>query len=147
MSRELSSGSASVVPERGAIALLTILILMAASLVMVSGLSLRGIHGLTIGDTYRRGDEAGGAADGCVDEALRRLRDSASYAGGAVTIGSTTCALTVTDGGGGQRIIHAAATRDSITRHVRAVAQVSSVVLSGRTVGSLTLTTWEETTE
>lgn len=133
--------------QQGAIALLTVLILMAASLVIIAGLSLRGIHSLTAVDIFRRGEEVGGGADGCAEEALRRLRDNAGYTGGTVTLGGTACTISVTDDGGGQRTIRVAGTRADVTRHLRVLAQVGTVVLSGRTVGTLTLTSWEETTD
>lgn len=131
--------------EQGAIALLTVLILMAGSLAIVTGLSLRGIGNLQAVDTHRRGEETFPGTEGCVAEALRRLRDNAGYAGGTLSVGTTTCTVTVTDDGGGQRTIRSAATLGTTTRHIRAVAQVGTVVLSGRTVGTLTLTSWEET--
>lgn len=131
----------------GAVALLSLLILMGASLVIVTGLSLRGLTNLEAADIAHRGEEAFGGADGCVTEALRRLRDDSAYAGGTVTIGNTVCTMTVTDDGGGQRTIRASATRGAVTRHVRAIAQLSTVTLSGRAINVWALTSWEETTE
>lgn len=141
----MSQGLSSV-KSGGAIALLSLLILMGASLVIVTGLSLRGLTNLEAADITHRGEEAFGGADGCVTEALRRLRDNSAYAGGTVTIGNTVCTITVTDNGGGQRTIQASATRGAVTRHVRAIAQLSTVTLSGRAINVWTLTSWEETT-
>lgn len=131
----------------GAIALLGLLILMGAALIIVTGLSLRGLTNLEAADIAHRGEEAFGGADGCVTEALRRLRDDDTYAGGTVTIGNTVCTMTVTDDGGGQRTIQTSATRGAVTRHVRAIAQMSTITLSGRTITVWALTSWEETTE
>ncbi|MDP3685771.1 MAG: hypothetical protein Q8R32_02990 [bacterium] len=133
--------------ERGAIALLAMLILMAAALTIAAGLSLRGLGNLQAVDVSHRGEEAFDGADGCVTEALRRLRDNGSYTGGAVTIGNTACTVTVADDGGGQRTIHSAATRDTITRHVRVIMRLGTIVLSGRTVGTREVTLWEENPE
>lgn len=133
--------------EEGAIALLAMLILMAAALVITAGLSLRGLGNLQAVDLSHRGEEVFGGADGCVAEALRRLRDDSSYAGGTVTVGNTFCTITVTDDGGGQRTIRSAAARGTITRHVRALVQLGTVVLSGRTINTRILTLWEETLE
>lgn len=133
--------------EGGAMALFAILILMAAALVIASGVSLRGITHLRATDLSRRGTEVSGSAEACVAEALRRLRDDAGYLGGTLSVGRTTCTVTVTDDGGGQRTMRAAGTRDQVTRHVRAVATRGTTVLSGRTIGTLTVTSWEETLE
>ncbi|TSC64428.1 MAG: Uncharacterized protein G01um1014106_123 [Parcubacteria group bacterium Gr01-1014_106] len=141
-----TSGTRSPQSE-GAIALLAMVILMAATLAITAGLSLRGLTQLTTVDTVHRGEEAFAGADGCVAEALRRLRDNSAYAGGTVLIGNTSCTTTVTDTGGGQRTIQSAAIQGSITRHIRAVVQLGTVILSGRTVNTRTLTSWEETTE
>lgn len=140
-----SSGARST--ANGAIALLAILILMAGALIVTTGLSLRGIGNLQAANILRRGAETAPGADGCVAEALRRLRDASSYQGGTLSIGATTCTVTVTDDGGGQRTIRATATLQNASRHVRAVARVGTTVLSGRTVSTLTLTAWDETTD
>lgn len=133
--------------EDGAIALLAMLILMAAALTITAGLSLRGLGNLQAVDASHRGEESFNGADACVSEALRRLRDSGAYAGGTVLVGNTTCTVTVTDDGGGQRTIHSAATRDATTRHVRAIVRLGTTVLSGRTINTRTVTWWEETLE
>lgn len=147
MSREQYCDRSPAAPQRGAIALLALLILLAASLTLTTGLSLRGITNLQSVSTLREGEEAFSGADGCVMEALRRLRDNSAYQGGTWTLGWVRCLVTVTDEGGGQRTIRAAATVGRSTRRIRAVAQVGSVVLSGRTVRSLSLSVWEETTD
>lgn len=132
--------------ERGAVALLAMLILMAAALTITAGLSLRGLGNLQAVDVSHRGEETFVGADGCVNETLLRLRNDSAYRGVTMTI-VVPCVTTVTDNGGGQRTIHSVGTQQNITRHVRAIAQLGTVVLSGRTVNTRSVTLWEETLE
>lgn len=133
--------------SEGAIALMAVLILMAAALVIATGLALRGIGSLQAVDATRQGEEAFAGADACLAEGLVRLRNDSAYTGGTLSVGSATCTVSVTDDGGGQRTLRTSGVRRQSTRRVQGTAQVGSVVLSGRTVGTLSLTSWQETTE
>lgn len=133
--------------REGAAALLAILVLMAAALVIVTGLSLRGIGQLQSADVSRRGAADFAGTEACIAEALRQLRDQDAYAGGTLSVGTTTCTVTVTDDGGGQRTIRATGITGAVVRHVRAVATVGSTLISGRSIRTLTLVSWQETLE
>lgn len=130
--------------NEGAAALLAVLLLMAATLVIVTGLSLRGIGQLQSADVSRRGSMGFAGTEACIAEALRQLRDQDAYAGGTLSVGATTCTVTVTDDGGGQRTIRSTGTNGAVVRHVRAVVTVGSTVISGRTIRTLTLISWQE---
>jgi hypothetical protein len=77
--------------QRGAVALITVIILIAATLVMVTSGLLISLGDVDNGYTIAQGDEALTVADGCLEETLRRLRLDSSY-------GSTTENLTVANG-------------------------------------------------
>lgn len=61
-------------PRSGFAALLAIVVIGAAALIMAYNASLLGLGELESGYTSQRGAEAFAIADGCMEEALRRLR-------------------------------------------------------------------------
>ena len=91
----------------GFAALLTVVIIGAAVFILAYGAAMLGLGGLESGYTAQRGSEAMSAADGCVEEALRRLRLDPAYTGGSVPFsgGAPPCTVTITDLGAGQRRI------------------------------------------
>ena len=81
--------------EKGAAALLTIVIIAAAVLIMVYNASLLGLGELDLGYTSQKGGEAQSIADGCIEEALRRIRLDANYSGDSLNLGAGSCIMTV----------------------------------------------------
>lgn len=125
--------------ERGVAALLTIVIVSAAALVMAASASFLGLGELDLGYTSRLTGAAFAAADGCVEETLRRIRLDPLYG-----VGAGTQVLTLSDG---SCTVDVAATGDD-----RTVVVVSTVdayhaklevalTLTGTVV---TVTSWEE---
>lgn len=79
----------------GFVALLTIVILGAATLLVAYTAALLGLGELDLGNTSQKGEEAFSVADGCMEEALRRLRINTSYSGGTInTSSSSSCSIT-----------------------------------------------------
>ena len=96
--------------REGFAALVIISVIGAAALLIAISSSLLGIGALNEVYIAERGNEAFYAADGCIEEALRRLRLNAAYTGIGETITfpqlSASCTVTVTDlGSGARRII------------------------------------------
>ena len=74
----------TVKKERGVAALVVIVLVGAAALLFVQGSALLGLGELDLGYTSQKGSEAFSVADGCMEEALQRMRLSTSYTGGSL---------------------------------------------------------------
>lgn len=73
--------------------------------------------------------------DGCAEEALTRLNRDNAYSGGTISLGMTSCVITIS-GSGNSRTITVAGTRND---HVKTLeAQV--------TLSPYTITSWQELT-
>jgi hypothetical protein len=131
--------------QNGVAALLTVVIIGAATLVMAYGASLLGLGELSIGYAEQKGAEAFSLADGCMEEALRRTRLNASYGVGVgtmnVSVTNGSCTIEVTDTGSNPE------TRNIIVRgttgrfHKRIQSAFS---LSADTPPVITITSWDE---
>ncbi|MBD3311545.1 MAG: hypothetical protein GF349_03545 [Candidatus Magasanikbacteria bacterium] len=121
--------------SRGVAALLTIVIVGAAALIMAYSTSVLGLGELEMGYSSQKGDQALLLADGCIEEALNRLRLDAGYTGSNLYLGDGSCIIGVS-GVGGSRVIFATGTVDIYTKVIRVEA-----TLSGSNVD---VTTWEE---
>src|SRR3989338_4977442 len=89
--------------SKGFSALLTVLIIGVVALAMAYSSSMLGLGELDLGYTAQKGGEAFSAADGCLEEAMRRLRLDAGYTGSLVLqVGSNSCTITVNGLGGNQ---------------------------------------------
>lgn len=130
--------------RRGFVALVMITVIGAAALLIAMSSSLLGIGALSEVYTAERGNEAFYAADGCVEEALRRLRLNAGYTGAGEIITfpqlSASCTVTVTNlGSSGRRII---ATGFGANGMYQRSIQME-ITLSAQNV--ITVTSWQET--
>lgn len=137
--------------DRGAVALITVIVLMAAGLALVTGMNLLSFSESSTTTLHVRSNRALYGDDACVEEALYRLYRDSAYTGGTLTVGSVACTVTVTDpfpsDNPDVRNIAAVATEGSLTRRLTATAERGSVTLSGRSITTLTLTTWQESTD
>lgn len=128
--------------QTGAAALVTVIIVMAATLAMAAGASRLGIGELELGFTGTKGAEAFAIADGCMEETLRRIRIDTDYA-----VASGTVSLTVPNG---SCTIEVSADGDSRTvaitgTHGEYHATIEGVIsLSGDVIS---VTSWEEKSE
>lgn len=123
----------------GYAALLTIVVVGAASLLMAYSASVIGLGELDLGYTSQKGDEALSMAEGCLEEALYRLRLDTGYSGGSLTRASGSCTISVSGSGS--------------TRSVSIVADIGSnfyknldidVSLAGSSYPTITITDWNE---
>ena len=123
----------------GFAALLTIIIVSASSFIMAYSASMLGLGELDLGYTAQKGSEALAAADGCLEEALYRLRLDVDYNGGTVTSGLSSCTISVS-GSGLNRTISIATDIDStFYKHLEV-----EVALSGNVYPTITVTNWNE---
>ncbi len=99
--------------QRGVAALLTIVIVSAAALVMAVSATMLGLGELELGYSAQKGSEALAAADGCMEEALRRIRLDTNYGIGAgsmpLTLVNGSCTINITDSGF-DRVVQVAST-------------------------------------
>jgi hypothetical protein len=81
--------------NQGYIALISVLIISAVTLAIVVSISLLGVDELKSSLTYKKGNEAFAAASACLDEALYRLSQNSSYAGGSLPVPDVQCSIII----------------------------------------------------
>jgi len=125
--------------SRGVAALLTIIIVAAATLIMAYGASLLGLGELDLGYTSSKGGEALALAEGCAEEAMRRIRLDTSYAvtSSSLAFDNGSCIITV-EVSGNNRTIKANSTVGDFHKKIELGLTFS---LSGNVI---TINSWEE---
>jgi len=96
LGRQVSYG---LLRQSGFAALLTIVIIAAATLIMSYNASLLGLGELDLGYTSQKGNEAYAIADGCMEESLRQFRFNTSYVGKALITKNGSCIIELTTSG------------------------------------------------
>lgn len=127
---------------RGVSVLLAVIILGSALLIIAVGGLLGGLQEQESGYAKSRGGEARALADGCMNEALLRIRrDSAWGLLGTVpfTAPNGSCSIQVNDLGGQTRRIDVTATVSEYSSHIRTDFSLAST--------PPTIITWEERTD
>ena len=119
--------------RKGFLAMSTVLIVSAIVLAIAVSTSLIGIGEGKTGLLHWQGSNALYLAEGCMEDALLKLRTSASYTGGTITRPEGSCTVTVT--GSGTYTVSITATNASLTRQIQAVATRS---------GKVAISTWKE---
>jgi hypothetical protein len=122
--------------NRGVAAILTIVIISAAALIMAFSSSILGLGELDLGVSSSSGEEALSIADGCMDEAMRRIRLDTNYSGDALSQTNGACIISVVPSGNDRTITVTASTTDSYYKKLEV-----GITLSGNVI---TLNTWEE---
>jgi hypothetical protein len=125
--------------KKGFVALMTIVIVSAAALIIAYSASFLGLGELDMGYVEYRGSEAYYIADGCMEEALERLRLDASYTGSILSMTNGSCIMSVVTGGGISTTTITASTTDSYHKKLESVTAVSG--------GVVTINSWEEKTD
>lgn len=125
-----------LIDQRGAAALIVIVVILAVGILLVSTTAFIGVDDLEVGFATQAGGHAVLAAESCAEEAMLRLSRDASYAGGTLPVGASTCTIAVAGMPCGACTIDVASTRGTFTRNVQV-----GVTVSGSTVD---ITNWEE---
>ena len=120
--------------ERGVAALVVIVLVAAAALIFVQGAALLGLGELDLGYTSQKGSEAFSVADGCMEEALQRMRLNAGYTGGLLNVSNGSCTITVT--GSNPYTLMVLGTTGNYNKRIEA-----AITLSGNVI---TINSWEE---
>jgi len=119
----------SAYDNKGVAALFTIVVVAAAALLMATSASLLGLGELELGYTSQKGEEAFSVADGCMEEALERMRPTTNYTGASLNVSNGSCTITVT-GSNPYTIAVVASTTDSYYKKIESNISVSSNVIT-----------------
>lgn len=126
----------SIVPQRGYVVLLTVLIVGAVALAIATTLLVSGIDAARSAATEEWSRVARAMSDGCAEEALEQIREASSFTGyGTLTLGGNTCGYNVINLGGTNRQINASSTVSTVVRKTK-------LVLSK--VNPITITSWQD---
>ncbi len=84
--------------QEGYIALISLLIIAAVTLVISTSLTIVSISEAQASLSFTEGIEARYMAESCTEEALLRLRDNSAYTSGTLTIENDSCTINITGG-------------------------------------------------
>lgn len=124
--------------NRGVAALLTIVIVGAATLIMAYTASILGFGELSMGYTSQKGAETFSIADGCVEEALLRLRIDNNYSGETLSLGEGSCIISVS-GAGASRTVVVESSLDVYNKKLQV-----DITISGSNNEIITIDNWQE---
>jgi Tfp pilus assembly protein PilX len=85
--------------EKGVAALLVVVIICVVALLIAVGASRLGLGEMEAGYVKQKNDQTINSAEGCMEEALERLRRNSAYAGGSLNISEGSCIITVVANG------------------------------------------------
>jgi len=135
----------NVAQQRGVAALMTVIIVAAATLIIAMNASLLGLGDLEEGYTSQRGGEVFSLTDGCVEETLRHMRLDSNYGIGEgdinLSVVNGSCIINVTDLGSNQRQVVVIGTSGDYNKKIETVVTLSGDATSGVII---TLNSWEE---
>lgn len=126
--------------NRGVALLMVVIVVSAAALVMVLGSLLLGIGAADSAFINGKAGEVLAFTEGCMDNALERLRIDDAYAGETLVRAGASCVITIS-GSGTARSIVVAGTIDSYNKKIKVEATLTPAV---RGVGVLS---WQERTD
>lgn len=102
---------------RGMAALVAVIVLGVSALIMGLTASVLGLGDLEMGFAFQQGGEAVSLADGCVEEALYRLKLDDNYVGGDLSFADNSCIIEV-QGVGNDRQIGVFSSVDNYNHHI-----------------------------
>ncbi|MEK7504817.1 MAG: hypothetical protein AAB589_00830 [Patescibacteria group bacterium] len=114
--------------HNGFMALMAVLVLGGGTLLLALSSSYLGLAELESSNLETKAGQALVAADGCLDETLRRLRLNPAYTGGSLTLGDASCIITVT--GSGTKTIMITATLGQINKKIQVTASLTGNVIN-----------------
>lgn len=115
--------------------MLLILIIGTSAFIMAFTAAQLGWGEMEMGYGYSRGRQALFLTEGCLDEALQRLKFDSGYSGGTLNFGEKSCIIEVS-GSGSDRNIVVTGTAFDYTQRVEA-----DISLSG---GDININSWQE---
>ena len=121
--------------QQGYIALLTTLIVLAVALVTVGSVSLLSIGEAESGLALSKGENSLQFVEGCMEDAIFKIKVNQNYAGGNISRPEGNCVITVSEVGNSYTLT---ATTDSSVQYKRIV----KVVLTRG--NAITINSWQE---
>lgn len=138
------------VGEQGAVALITVLVLLAAALALVTGMNLLAVSESSTATLHVRTNRSLYNGDACAEDALARIiraADPLNFGGGTFTIGSV-CSATLTLVSSGVWNLAVSSADGSVTRRLTInVTGANQILGPGRTIADITVQQWQEATQ
>jgi|APSaa5957512622_1039677.scaffolds.fasta_scaffold114371_2 hypothetical protein len=127
------------IKNQGYIAFSSLLVISAVVLAVSVSVALQGVTESQASLTYKKGQESMMAANGCIEEALIRLRDSVNYTGGSLGLGNSNCVIALTGTGADRTIVVTSTITDppDYVKHLEATVK--------RAGNSVNVISWLET--
>ncbi len=120
--------------QSGVAALFAVVLISAVGLIMALTASVLSLGELDLGWANQKTTEAFSAADGCIEETLRRLRLDPNYGVGLgdinLTLGNGSCIIKVDNLGGDSRRVLSASTVDVYHKKIEVQATVSNSIIT-----------------
>jgi len=126
--------------QKGIAAFLVIVMISAVALVMAYTASILGLGEIEMGFDSHKGNEAFAVADGCVEQALRRLRLDTNYTGETLSFAENSCIISVS-GAGSSRTIYTTSTVGDYSKKIEADISFTQDPVTGVVIS---LDSWEE---
>ncbi len=111
----------------GATLLITVMILGTVALFIGISLALRGIGEMEMSNASYHAQKTLNIADGCMEEALKRLWSAPGYEGGALSLGDGECTISVGRASEGTRVIRVQANVRNWIRTLKAHVDAESM--------------------
>ena len=122
--------------KQGFIAITSVLIISAVVLAITISVSLLSIGQGQAGLALTKGEDALSFVDGCADDALLKLRASATYAGGNITRPEGTCVVSNPQPPSGNTYSFTVSTTNTFYKR--------TVSIAANRGSAITITTWKE---
>jgi hypothetical protein len=123
--------------QRGYVALISVLIVGAVSLVAALGILTSGTESQRSTLVMQQSTQAQGLASACAEESLQVIHDNTAYTGtNSLALGVGSCAYTVTNTGGQNRVIDTTGTVNTVVRKLKVYVTITAT--------SITVTSWQE---
>lgn len=120
---------------KGYIALTTVLLVSAVALIVTVTVTLVSLNEGQSSLASSKGEERLSFVDGCTEDAILKIRNSASYAGGTTTTPDGNCTIVVSKVG----TVYTVTASPADTTYVK---KIQAVVTRGAT--TVTITSWQE---
>ncbi len=120
--------------QNGYVAIVTMITISAVALVIALMVSVLAIGEAQSSLSYFKGEDTLTFVDGCMEDALLKIKASPTYAGGTITRPEGTCTITISKAG-------STWTTTATTTNTNYKRTIQTVVTRS---GTLTLTSWKE---
>ncbi|MEK7451891.1 MAG: hypothetical protein AAB664_00985 [Patescibacteria group bacterium] len=122
--------------QKGAAGLIVMMILLAITSLIIGGFMFFGVDDLETGYAKWRSDESILSAESCAEEALLRVKRNASYTGGTLNVGNSTCTIAIVGSPCGTCTVNVSSVTGPYTRRLQTTMTKSGSLM--------TLSTWQE---